>query len=140
MTYINTKLALTLTLLIGSAGAAHAADKAKVLTDKAGMTLYTFDKDSAGVSNCYGGCAQKWPPFTASENAALKPGWSIIQRKDGSMQWAYKDQPLYTWVGDTKAGDTTGDGIKGVWHTATKQKAKDSKVSYYKKKSYKSDY
>ncbi|NUT94906.1 MAG: hypothetical protein HOY78_23075, partial [Saccharothrix sp.] len=36
-----------------------------VLTDKDGMTLYRFDKDSAKppTSNCDGDCAKKWPPL-----------------------------------------------------------------------------
>ncbi len=29
----------------------------KVLSDEKGMTLYTFDKDEAGMSNCYDKCA-----------------------------------------------------------------------------------
>ena len=32
--------------------------------------------------------------------------------------WAYKGWPLYLWIKDTKPGDTTGDGVGGVWHTA----------------------
>ncbi|MNH42286.1 Secreted repeat [compost metagenome] len=43
-------------------------------------------------------------------------GWSQIKRDDGSMQWAYKGKPVYTFVKDKKAGDMTGDGMKDVWH------------------------
>jgi predicted lipoprotein with Yx(FWY)xxD motif len=32
--------------------------------------------------------------------------------------WAYEGHPLYTFVKDKKAGDTTGDGANGVWHVA----------------------
>ncbi|QSQ14531.1 COG4315 family predicted lipoprotein [Myxococcus landrumensis] len=39
-------------------------------------------------------------------------------RDDGTKQWAYDDKPLYTFINDKKAGDTTGDGMKDVWHTA----------------------
>ena len=93
--------------------AAHAAD---LLTDKSGMTLYTFDKDSNGQSNCYDGCAVKWPPFIAGKDAKAKQDFGVIDRNDGSKQWTYKDQPLYTWAGDKKKGDTNGDGVGGVWH------------------------
>jgi predicted lipoprotein with Yx(FWY)xxD motif len=31
---------------------------------------------------------------------------------------AYDGWPLYFWVKDTKPGDTTGDGVGEVWHTA----------------------
>ena len=34
----------------------------EVLTTSDGLTLYTFDKDKKGVSNCKGDCAKMWPP------------------------------------------------------------------------------
>ena len=40
------------------------------LTNAAGMTLYTFDKDSAGKSVCNGACATNWPPLMAGASAA----------------------------------------------------------------------
>jgi predicted lipoprotein with Yx(FWY)xxD motif len=44
--------------------------------------------------------------------------YTIITRDDGSKQWAYKGKPLYLWSKDQKPGDTTGDGVGKVWHTA----------------------
>ena len=44
--------------------------------------------------------------------------FTIIDRKDGTKIWAYKGWPLYLWIKDTKPGETTGDGVGGVWHTA----------------------
>mgnify|MGYP003122583104 CR=1 FL=1 len=90
----------------------------KVLTDSAGMTLYTFDNDTAAVSNCNGDCAVKWPPLEAKANARPTDKFGIIIRADGSRQWAYKGEALYTWFKDEKPGDITGDGVKGVWHLA----------------------
>jgi predicted lipoprotein with Yx(FWY)xxD motif len=95
------------------------SDKGEVLTDGKGMTLYTFDKDAKGVSNCYDACAQKWPPLKASAGASESGDYSLVKRKDGSMQWAAKGMPLYLWQGDKKPGDMTGDGVGGVWHVAT---------------------
>lgn len=91
-----------------------------VLTNSAGMTLYTFDKDEAdsGKSACNGDCAAKWPPLMASASDNASGGYSIVTRDDGSKQWAYKGKPLYLWFKDVKPGDTTGDGVKNVWHTA----------------------
>jgi predicted lipoprotein with Yx(FWY)xxD motif len=34
------------------------------------------------------------------------------------MQWAAKGMPLYSYVGDRKPGDVTGDKKNGVWHVA----------------------
>ena len=93
--------------------------KGKVLADPKGMTLYVFDKDSGGKSACNGPCATNWPPLMASGDAAPAGDWTVVTRDDGSKQWAYKGKPLYTWVKDTKPGDTTGDGVQGVWHLAT---------------------
>ena len=91
----------------------------KILVNAKGMTLYIFDKDKAGTSNCNGGCAKKWPPVFSKAKKMMKDGdFSVIKRADGKMQWAYKGHPLYTWFKDKKAGQTTGDGVKGVWHLA----------------------
>ncbi|MCF1744555.1 COG4315 family predicted lipoprotein [Paradevosia shaoguanensis] len=90
----------------------------EVLTDAKGMTLYTYDKDEAGKTNCYDKCATNWPPLAADASAKADGDFSIVDRTDGTKMWAYKGKPLYLWVKDTKAGDTTGDGVGGVWHTA----------------------
>ena len=93
-------------------------DGAKIYTDANGMTLYTYDKDEAGKSNCYDQCAANWPPLKASDDAAAEGEWTVIDRTDGTKMWAYEGHPLYTFVKDKKAGDTTGDGVGGVWHIA----------------------
>lgn len=90
----------------------------KVLVDEKGMTLYTFTKDSEGKSACNGPCAKNWPPLMAPAGAKSGDGYTVIQRDDGSQQWAYKGQPLYTWVKDSKPGETTGEGVNQVWHVA----------------------
>jgi predicted lipoprotein with Yx(FWY)xxD motif len=88
-----------------------------VLVNRAGMTLYVFDKDSGGKSACNGPCAANWPPLMVSGNSAAASGdWTIITRDDGSKQWAYKGKPVYTWSKDAKPGDMTGDGFNSVWH------------------------
>ena len=87
-----------------------------LLTDLSQHSLYTFDKDAQGQSNCYGKCAELWPPLMAEENAKKSGAFDLTQRKDGKFQWTLNGQPLYTWVKDTQAGDISGDGIKGVWH------------------------
>ena len=92
-----------------------------VLTDPDGMTLYVFDKDAAdsGKSACNGDCAVKWPPLIAAAGDKPAGAFTIIDRADGGRQWAYKGKPLYRWFKDQKPGDTSGDGVNHVWHTAT---------------------
>lgn len=53
-------------------------------------------------------CASVWPPVLAQEGAEPVGKWSIIERDDGSRQWAYDGQPLYTSILDRKPGDVRG--------------------------------
>ena len=87
-----------------------------VMAGKDGKTLYTFDKDAAGKSNCNGGCATAWPPFVVANPALAGGDFTIVKRDDGVSQWAYKGKPLYFFAGDAKAGDVNGDKQGGVWH------------------------
>jgi predicted lipoprotein with Yx(FWY)xxD motif len=90
-----------------------------VLADAKGMTLYTFAKDTAGVSNCAGPCATNWPPLMAAADAKPMADWTIVTRAEGTKMWAYKGMPLYTWIKDTKPGEATGDGLAmGAWKIA----------------------
>ncbi|MDF2799819.1 MAG: hypothetical protein K0R85_2563 [Devosia sp.] len=89
-----------------------------VLTDADGMTLYIFDKDEPGVTNCYEQCATNWPPLMAEDGATPEGEFTLVDRTDGSQMWAYKGWPLYYWKDDMQPGDITGDGVGGVWHLA----------------------
>ena len=118
---------IALSLVVGlSACDAYAAGHATapvgqangVLVDQNGMSLYTFDPDTATSSACNGGCARNWPPLAAPADADEGNGFTAITRDDGTKQWAYKGQPLYLWVNDRRPGDITGDGVGGNWHLA----------------------
>lgn len=93
-----------------------------ILTDSTGMTLYLFANDTAGTSTCVDACATAWPPLTAtavSVGSDLTAGdFSLIARSDGTQQLAVGGLPLYRFAGDTKAGETTGQGLNGVWYVA----------------------
>jgi predicted lipoprotein with Yx(FWY)xxD motif len=109
-------------MLVAGSAIAAAPGKASngILVGDKGMTLYTFDKDTAnsGTSVCNDKCATNWPALMAPAGAKADGSWSVITRDDGSKQWAYKGRPVYYWVKDKAAGDKTGDGVGGVWHTA----------------------
>ena len=122
---IRTLLAAAISLAaISGANAAPPAKtattaKGPTLTDAKGMSLYTFDKDSDGKSACNGPCSANWPALKAEAADTAGDNYTIIARDDGSRQWAYKGKPLYTFVKDQKAGDTSGDGfLNGAWHLA----------------------
>lgn len=102
-------------------GAVKSADVGgkMILTDAKGMTLYTWDKDAPGESNCYDQCATNWPPLFVPADTAVSGDFTLVDRTDSQMKIvAYKGWPLYLWIKDTKPGDTTGDGVGGTWHTA----------------------
>lgn len=109
-----------------AAGAAFAAEPASpppaakngMFVTAKGMTLYTFDKDSAGKSVCNGPCATNWPPLMAAADAKPEGDYTIVTRDDGGRQWAFKGKPLYLWVKDAKPGDKTGEGFNNVWRAA----------------------
>jgi len=90
---------------------------------KDGFTLYTFDKDMVGQSACAGDCLNVWLPLLADEGAMAQAPLSILSLENGNKQWAYKGKALYLFANDSAAGDTKGDGVKDIWHTATKKPA-----------------
>ena len=105
-------------LTADEAGRTHDSVLGAVLAGSDGMTLYTYDKDIPGVSRCAGLCAVAWPPVTGASADSAKDGFTVITRPDGSLQWAYRDQPLYSYIRDSAPGDVAGDGVDGVWHVA----------------------
>jgi len=74
----------------------------EVLTTPKGMTLYTFDKDTAGTSTCYGECSTYWPPLMADKGAKPTGVLTLINRSDGTMQMgAKREGALYPRPGPT---------------------------------------
>jgi predicted lipoprotein with Yx(FWY)xxD motif len=100
------------------------------LVDSKGMTLYAFKVDTKGKSNCNTnqGCQSVWPPLRPSASIKLGPGldaedFVVITRQDGTKQLTDYGAPLYTFSGDSKAGDTNGDGFMGKWYAVGKEGA-----------------
>ncbi|HEX5591898.1 MAG TPA: hypothetical protein VFX35_00975 [Solirubrobacterales bacterium] len=87
-----------------------------VLVDSNGMTLYDFHKDKGTTSSCYGPCAEGWPPMLTEGEPTVGNGASAsklgtTERKDGTTQVTYAGHPLYTFVGDQKPGEATGNDV-----------------------------
>ena len=88
----------------------------KILVNSRGRTLYLFKKDSGTKSACFGACATAWPPLRAGRKPTVGRGAkaSLVgttERSDGKPQVTYNGHPLYTFIKDTKAGDTNGEGL-----------------------------
>lgn len=94
------------------------------LVDAEGMTLYLFTKDTENTSNCYDDCASSWPPLLTEGEATVGEGLDTsllgtTERTDGTVQVTYGGWPLYTWVKDKAAGDTTGQAVGKVWYVVS---------------------
>jgi predicted lipoprotein with Yx(FWY)xxD motif len=100
--------------------------KGTVLVNSRGFTLYWFAKDTPAASHCNGSCASYWPPVigraVAAAGATLPHGFGTIKRADGQLQATYDGHPLYTYTGDTAAGQLNGNGLNasgGLWWAAS---------------------
>jgi predicted lipoprotein with Yx(FWY)xxD motif len=98
-----------------------------ILTTTKGHTLYSLSAETNGRFICTGACASTWRPLVIP--AGVKPTGPVklgtIERPDGRTQVTFKGRPLYSFSGDSKAGDVNGEGIKdvGTWHAAVTAKA-----------------
>jgi len=110
--------AACLSLSCTAFAAVPATEKGGVLVGPKGMTLYTYSADGVNQSACNDECAKAWPPLSAVSDMGDTSDWIKFEREDGSMQWAYKGKPLYTYVKDKKPGDMSGDGKGGKWKVA----------------------
>ncbi len=91
-----------------------------VLTNARGYTLYWFAPDTSGKSTCYGTCATYWPPVTGTPvaGAGVTGKVGTIKRTGGATQVTYEGHPLYTYIGDSAPGQSTGNDINlngGLW-------------------------
>jgi predicted lipoprotein with Yx(FWY)xxD motif len=82
------------------------------------LTVYLFAADKGSTSTCSGECAQVWPPVTTTgapkaEGEAVAADLGTITRPEGTKQVTYKGHPLYWYVSDSQAGETTGQGVNG---------------------------
>ncbi|MFD2092708.1 COG4315 family predicted lipoprotein [Blastococcus deserti] len=97
------------------------SDLGEIVVDGQGRTVYVFDRDTAGAgsSACTGACLDNWPPVTSEEAAPAVDGVTgdvgTIERDDGTLQVTLDGWPLYLFAGDAEPGDTTGQGVQGVW-------------------------
>lgn len=103
---------------------ANNAKLGQILVDGSGRTVYLFVADKGTTSVCYTDCAAAWPPVhtTGSPQAGTGATATLLgttTRKDGSMQVTYAGHPLYYWIADKTAGDTTGQALNnfgGPWY------------------------
>ena len=106
--------AATGTVIAVANNAAHG----QILVDGKGMTVYLFVADTGTSSTCYGSCATVWPPVLTdgapqAGSGADKALLGTTTRTDGKVEVTYAGHPLYYFIRDKVAGDTTGQGVNG---------------------------
>lgn len=103
-----------------------------VLVNGAGRTLYHLSADQGTSVACTGSCLTYWPPVlvSAGQTPELATGLTgtvaALMRADGTHQVTYNGLTLYTYSGDTAAGQAKGQGVvdqsgsvKGTWSEVT---------------------
>ena len=86
-----------------------------VLINTSGRTLYVFMKDKHSRVTCTGSCASFWPPLKWKSSGKPTAGGAA---KSGLLAWdknpgggkvvTYNHWPLYTYSGDSAAGQANG--------------------------------
>jgi predicted lipoprotein with Yx(FWY)xxD motif len=77
-----------------------------VIADGSGEALYLLDKESGSTSECYGECAEAWPPLLTSGDPKAGSGaeaglLGTTERNEGELQVTYNGHPLYYYVDDS---------------------------------------
>ena len=99
----------------------------QILATDEGKTLYANTLDSPEQLHCTtSACTGFWPPYIVSAQPGAVEGLSgslgTVTRPDGTTQFTYNNQPLYTFYGDKEPGDAKGNGFTdmgGTWHVVT---------------------
>lgn len=95
---------------------ARSSKLGRIIVDGKGRTLYLFEKDRHRRSACYGACATYWPPLLTHGKPTARAGakqrlLGTTRRTNGSRQVTYAGHPVYRYIGDTRAGQTNGEGL-----------------------------
>jgi predicted lipoprotein with Yx(FWY)xxD motif len=94
----------------------------QVLFDGDDQAIYYFDKESGSKSECYGACADAWPPVLTegdprAGSGAQKGLLGTTPRDDGTAQVTYDGRPLYYYAheGRNQVLCHNVDEFGGLW-------------------------
>lgn len=99
----------------------------KMLQNGKGLTIYLFTKEKSSRSECYGECAEAWPPVTTKGEAFAGKGideklLGTTKRRDGTTQVTYNDHPLYYYRGETQRDQVLCQAVPefgGIWYVVS---------------------
>ncbi|GLY47210.1 hypothetical protein [Lentzea sp. NBRC 102530] len=92
-----------------------------VVADREHYTLYFTVQDGPSKSTCLEPeCTLVWPPLLAAGGKFEAPALDAqllgtMKRPDGTEQVTIAGKPVYRYVDDEQAGDTTGHGVDDKW-------------------------
>jgi predicted lipoprotein with Yx(FWY)xxD motif len=94
----------------------------EILFDGDDRAIYQFDKETSSNSECYGACADAWPPVLTDRDPQAGTGadaqlLGTTERDDSSTQITYAGHPLYYYV-DDPPGQVLCHGVDefgGLW-------------------------
>ena len=83
------------------------SDFGPILFDGTGQAIYLFDRETTRRPDCYGACADAWPPVLTKGDprpaGTVKPTLlGTTLRADGSTQVTYAGHPLYFYAHEGK--------------------------------------
>lgn len=113
---------------LGTAKRTVAGKQMTIVVDRRGDTVYELSGESLGRLQCVTRqCLSAWPPVQTRgqsvkvpKSAGVPGKVTVLRRVKGNLYQVMLDNhPLYFYAGDTKIGDTNGQGVKGpggTWH------------------------
>jgi predicted lipoprotein with Yx(FWY)xxD motif len=94
----------------------------KIVGDGTGQAVYVFDKETTRKSECYGECAEAWPPVLTKGRPRAGKGakarlLGTTRRRNGTRQVTYRGRPLYYYVHDSPGVVLCHDVLEfgGLW-------------------------
>ena len=98
----------------------------RMLFDGTGQAIYLFDKEQTTKPECYGACAEAWPPvltkgMPTAEDGAKQNLLDTTKRTDGKTQVTYGGHPLYYYAHEAKNEVKCHNirGFGGLWLVVT---------------------
>ncbi|WP_394620302.1 hypothetical protein JNUCC0626_14710 [Lentzea sp. JNUCC 0626] len=104
-----------------------------VVADREHYTLYFTVQDGPSKSTCLeADCTLVWPPLLAAGGKIEAPALDAqllgtMKRPDGTEQVTIAGKPVYRYVDDEQAGDTTGHGVDDRWFAISPNGTKATK-------------
>ncbi len=93
-----------------------------MLFDEAGQAIYIWEVEESSTAECYGDCAEAWPPVLTNGNPTATGEVNngllgTTERTDGTTQVTYNGHPLYYYAhedaGEVKCHNISTHG--GLW-------------------------